>query len=89
MGGVEFVNVEDGWARDLRFLNSDNGAMVAYVSSGWGLPLRAPVQGQALGLRPGSCWQRASLAQPAACASTARQTLPAACQPRRPGRATA
>lgn len=32
MGGVEFLNVEDGWARDLRFLNADNAVMVAYVS---------------------------------------------------------
>lgn len=32
MGGVEFANVEDCWGRDLRFINSDNGVMVAYVS---------------------------------------------------------
>lgn len=31
MGGVEFANVEDCWGRDLRFINSDNGVMVAYV----------------------------------------------------------
>lgn len=32
MGGVEFLNVEDCWARDLRMINSDNGVMVAFVS---------------------------------------------------------
>ena len=31
-GGVEFLNVEDCWARDLRMINSDNGVMVAFVS---------------------------------------------------------
>ncbi|PRW20475.1 band 7 [Chlorella sorokiniana] len=30
MGGVEFSNVEDCWARDLRVINSDNGVMVAF-----------------------------------------------------------
>lgn len=34
LGGVELLYVEDSWARNLRFINSDNGAMVAYVS--WG-----------------------------------------------------
>lgn len=32
LGGVEFLYVEDSWARNLRFINSDNGALVAYVS---------------------------------------------------------